>query len=124
MTTMHLNSKYFKLVSEGKKRVDFRLYDKKRQGIKCGDTIFFKHISANAGVFVKVDAIMVENSFEELFEVHRITEEILGTTVAETLNDLNRTYPENTGNKCAIFFSLLNEEAKTFDCGDFESVRR
>ena len=119
MITMRLDSKYFNLVSKGEKYVEFRLYDKKRQMIKPGDTIFFKHISENTGVHVKVDAIVVENNFEELFKVHSITVGITGNTQAEILNDLKRLYPEKTERRCAIFFSPLNEEGETCDCDEF-----
>lgn len=38
---MHLEPNYFNLVKEGKKVVEFRLYDEKRRSIKIGDKIRF-----------------------------------------------------------------------------------
>ena len=40
---MKLNPKPFAMIAEGRKTIELRLYDEKRQGISLGDTIVFKN---------------------------------------------------------------------------------
>lgn len=63
---MTLKQPYFNLIKEGKKTVELRLFDSKRQQIKVGDTIRFQ----NGDNFhtVNVVGMFVCNSFEELFK--------------------------------------------------------
>lgn len=63
---MTLKQPYFDLIKEGKKTVELRLYDIKRQQIKVGDTIRFQ----NGDNFhtVKVKALFVTENFELLFK--------------------------------------------------------
>ena len=47
MHTMNVNTKYYNLLKSGKKIIELRLFDEKRQKIKVGDRILFSD-SANA----------------------------------------------------------------------------
>ena len=63
---MTLKQPYFDLIKAGKKTVELRLYDSKRQQIKPGDTITFQ----NGDNFhtVKVKGLFISDSFKELFK--------------------------------------------------------
>lgn len=63
---MTLKQPYFDLIKAGKKTVELRLYDSKRQQIKPGDTIIFQ----NGDNFhtVKVTGLFLAESFERLFD--------------------------------------------------------
>ncbi|ANF22368.1 ASCH domain-containing protein [Thermococcus piezophilus] len=60
---MGLQEEYLKAIAEGRKKVEGRLYDEKRQGIKPGDTIIFEN-----KLMVVVKDIRVYSSFREMLE--------------------------------------------------------
>ena len=64
---MNLQPKYFDFIKDGTKRIELRLYDKKRQSIQLGDIIEFAK-SDDEKFKAKVVGLLRYNSFAELFE--------------------------------------------------------
>lgn len=60
---MGLQEKYLRLIKEGKKKIEGRLYDEKRKRIKPGDIIIFE-----GRLKVKVKGLRVYHSFKEMLE--------------------------------------------------------
>ncbi|MGN0919639.1 MAG: ASCH domain-containing protein [Alphaproteobacteria bacterium] len=67
MHTMKVKTQYYRLLKTGKKTVELRLFDEKRQKIKIGDTICFSDLSDATDTFeAKVVALYPADSFEAL----------------------------------------------------------
>ena len=64
---MNLQPKYFDFIKGGTKRIELRLYDKKRQSIQLGDIIEFAK-SENEKFKAEVTGLLRYNSFADLFE--------------------------------------------------------
>lgn len=64
---MQLSNESFERIVSGTKRVEFRLFDQKRQQIKIGDTIIFTNISQCEKITVTVIGLSIFDSFERLF---------------------------------------------------------
>ena len=64
---MNLQPKYFDFIKGGTKRIELRLYDKKRQSIQLGDIIEFAK-SENEKFKAEVIGLLRYNSFADLFE--------------------------------------------------------
>lgn len=65
---MKLNPSPFTAIETGKKNIELRLNDEKRQQIKIGDTITFANIvDPKQKLFTKVTALYHAPSFAELF---------------------------------------------------------
>jgi ASC-1-like (ASCH) protein len=65
---MKLSQKPFDKISAGKKIIESRLFDRKRQSIKIGDIIYFSQKDGSAKITkAKVRALYRYNSFEDLF---------------------------------------------------------
>ncbi len=65
---MKLQSDPFKKISSGRKTIELRLYDEKRQRIRPGDTIIFSNLeNPNATVSVTVLKLFCFRNFTELF---------------------------------------------------------
>ena len=65
---MSLKPEPFTSIASGKKTIELRLYDAKRQLIKIGDEIEFSNITnADLRILVKVIALHRFNSFKELY---------------------------------------------------------
>ena len=65
---MKLDQKPFNKISAGKKIIESRLFDKKRQSIKIGDIICFSQKDNPTKITkAKVHALYRYNSFEDLF---------------------------------------------------------
>lgn len=65
---MKLQPDPFKKISSGRKTIELRLYDEKRQSIRPGDTIIFSNIEDPiATVSVTVLKLLCFPNFEELF---------------------------------------------------------
>lgn len=62
---MHLNDVSFEIVKSGKKTMEIRIYDEKRQKIDMGDEIVF--INKDEKLLVKVTGLFLASSFEILF---------------------------------------------------------
>lgn len=70
MTTHHydLNPHPFKLIKEGKKIYELRLYDEKRRQLKIGDIIEFTNNESGHKISVKIDSLHIFNTFKELYD--------------------------------------------------------
>lgn len=65
---MRLHKEPFELIKNGSKTIELRLYDEKRQMINLGDTITFENRSDVDKIQVKVIALYIYPSFEELYK--------------------------------------------------------
>ena len=66
---MKLQPEYYNFILNGTKRIEIRLYDEKRQGIKLGDTIkFLKEPELSETFNAKVIGLLRYNSFEDMFK--------------------------------------------------------
>ena len=66
---MKLNPSPFKMIKEGNKTIELRLYDEKRKMISVGDTITFTNTTdSNDKLYVKVIDSFIFNSFDELYK--------------------------------------------------------
>lgn len=66
---MKLQPKYYNFILKGTKRIEIRLFDKKRQQIKIGDTIkFLKEPELNDSFNAKVVGLLRYNTFKEMFK--------------------------------------------------------
>ncbi len=65
---MNLNPEPFKMIKSGKKTIELRLYDEKRQAVKIGDTIVFTNIAdENEKLRATVLKLHIFKNFEELY---------------------------------------------------------
>jgi ASC-1-like (ASCH) protein len=66
---MKLSKGAFERVSSGKKKVEIRLFDEKRQRLRIGDTIIFSRLpDLSEQLTVKVTGLRRYGSFRELIE--------------------------------------------------------
>ena len=66
---MKLQPEYYNFILDGTKRIEIRLYDKKRQSIKLGDTIkFLKEPELSESFNAKVTGLLRYNSFKDMFK--------------------------------------------------------
>ncbi|MCR5686238.1 MAG: ASCH domain-containing protein [Lachnospiraceae bacterium] len=66
---MRITSLPLKMIREGKKTIELRLYDEKRKAISIGDTISFCNTEdKNDTLNVRVEDLHVFASFEELYQ--------------------------------------------------------
>jgi ASC-1-like (ASCH) protein len=66
---MKLNPTSFNAIKEGRKIIESRLYDEKRQRIQLGDQILFRKMEhPDETVEVKVEGLLRRASFSELFQ--------------------------------------------------------
>jgi len=66
---MKLNPSPFKMIKEGNKTIELRLYDEKRKMISVGDTITFTNTTdSNDKLCAKVTDLFIFNSFDELYK--------------------------------------------------------
>lgn len=90
---MGLQSKYFDFIKNGTKRIELRLFDEKRRGIKVGDIIEFANPDGEK-LLVKVVELLRYGSFEDLFrdfDISILADESM--TKRELLDVLNGFYP-------------------------------
>ncbi len=67
--SMNLKPWPFAMIKNGKKTIELRLYDEKRQFIQPGDTITFIHTETGETMEVRVLKLHIFHSFSELYEV-------------------------------------------------------
>ncbi len=67
---MHLNNEPFKLVKEGSKNIEIRLYDEKRRQLNVGDIIEFTNRDTGETLKVELTNIYTYENFEELYKHH------------------------------------------------------
>ena len=65
---MNLQDRWFKMVKQGEKTVELRLYDKKRRKIKVGDEIIFTNGDRTKELTTQVTKIDTFKNFEELYK--------------------------------------------------------
>ena len=66
--TMNLHPEPFRLIREGKKTIELRLYDEKRRQIRVGDTILFSNTGQPGQMLrAQVTDLFVFDSFETLY---------------------------------------------------------
>ena len=84
MHKMKVQTKYYNLLKSGKKVVELRLFDEKRQQIKIGDEIVFSNLSDTNDSFVaRVINLYRAESFDKLCQI--ITPAQAGFTSKEEL---------------------------------------
>ena len=67
---MKVQTKYYNLLKSGKKVVELRLFDEKRQQIKIGDEIVFSNLSDTNDSFVaRVINLNRAESFDKLCQI-------------------------------------------------------
>ncbi|MBQ3513899.1 MAG: ASCH domain-containing protein [Lachnospiraceae bacterium] len=66
---MNLTPSPFKMIKEGNKTIELRLYDEKRKMISVGDTITFTNTADISEILiVQVTDLFIFNSFDELYK--------------------------------------------------------
>ncbi|MFA7301476.1 MAG: ASCH domain-containing protein [Candidatus Shapirobacteria bacterium] len=99
---MHLNDESFEMVKSGKKTMEMRIYDEKRQKIDMGDEIVF--INKETKILVKITRLFVASSFEILF--NKIGGIKAGwkknDNVAKMAKDMRKIYSTDEENKWGV----------------------
>ena len=72
--SMHLAPSPFQLIENRKKKIEMRLNDEKRVGIKRGDLIIFSNLETKEELMCEVVDTEVYKSFVELYNKHSKTE--------------------------------------------------
>ena len=68
MHSMKLNSLAFEMMKSGRKTIELRLYDKKRQKVRSGDKIVFTNTTTGETLSTTVVKLHIFDSFKELYE--------------------------------------------------------
>lgn len=66
--TMKLRREPFEKIASGRKTIELRLYDEKRQQIKVGDRILFRNTATDETLTATVMKLLRFDSFEELYK--------------------------------------------------------
>lgn len=88
---MSLRPKPFELIQTGRKTVELRLWDEKRQRIQAGDEIVFTHIETGETLRVVVEGLTHAKTFDELLQIIPI-EQSGRSKPQEVLTALNTIY--------------------------------
>ena len=101
---LKLQSKYFRYINDGTKRVELRLYDEKRKNINIGDIIeFVKEPELKESIKVKVTGLLRYKSFSALINDLDISILADSTEIKETLlKDLEEFYTSDKQEKCGV----------------------
>jgi len=95
---MGLREEYLMAIATGKKRIEGRLYDEKRQKIQPGDTIIFEN-----RLMCVVKDVRVYSSFREMLERESIENVLPGVeNVEEGVKVYRRFYPEEKERKYGV----------------------
>ena len=109
---MTLDEKLYYLADYGKKTVEVRLYDEKRQRIKAGDVIRFENRRDETDVlYVLVKEVSVFPSFSELFAA--VSPEACGILDEDPVSFMGQYYPPEEQQKyqaAAIRFESMPED--------------
>lgn len=99
---MKLKEEPFRKIKEGKKDIELRLYDEKRQKIKVGDEICFTNISTGEKVYAKVKTLHLFDSFEKLYAT--LDKVRIGYTEDEVADfrDMEKYYPKEEQEKYKV----------------------
>lgn len=99
----HLKEEPFYLIESGKKTVEMRLYDEKRQLLKIGDYIIFKNKNDESKMIkTKILKLHRFKSFNELYK--NINHVILGYSNNEKAdpNDMKKYYSQEDEDKYGV----------------------
>ena len=90
---MKLQSSPFELIAQGKKDIEMRLFDEKRQKIKAGDNIEFENAKTGERLLVEVVGLHIFDSFDMLYSA--FNKKRLGYTEKESAKpeDMEKYYP-------------------------------
>ncbi len=94
---MHLDEEPFEKIKSGKKVIEVRLFDEKRQKVRIGDKIrFIKSPDNNETIKIKVIGLSKANSLYDLYSSFEISQ--FGHpehyTVEDQVKDKRKIYPE------------------------------
>ena len=110
---MKLNPKMFSYVCDGRKNVELRLYDEKRQLVKAGDTIMFRNTAdLSQTVEVTVCAVNWFDSFKSLYEHTDKISMGYGADEAADYTDMEKYYEPHLQTEygvVAIEISLMSD---------------
>ena len=101
---MKLQPEYYNFILRGTKRIELRLYDKKRKNIDIGDTIiFFKEPDLKEYFSASVIGLLRYKSFKELFDDFDISV-LADKSISkdELLNTLERFYSKENQEKYGV----------------------
>lgn len=106
---MKLNSEPFNKIKSGKKTVELRLNDEKRQLINAGDLIEFTQMNSSQKLTVKVKALYRFDSFKELYS--NFDKAALGYGESETADytDMEKYYSAEKQNKYGALAIVLEQ---------------
>lgn len=113
--SFHLSVQAFNQTADGKKTIESRLYDKKRQSIQLGNKITFINIEDNKQtITVQVIGLLRYSSFRELF-VQNEPRKFGGKDAKQLEDQINQFYTIEDQLKCGVIgieFKLIqiNEE--------------
>lgn len=65
---MQLMPSPFRMIKNGEKTIELRLYDEKRRAIRVGDRIVFTDTGSGETLTVKVSGLFVFDSFDTLYQ--------------------------------------------------------
>ncbi|RLF90227.1 isomerase [Thermococci archaeon] len=95
---MGLQEEYLRLIKEGKKRIEGRLYDEKRRRIKEGDIIIFE-----GKLRAKVKALRIYPSFKEMLKKEGIENVLPGVkNIEEGVQIYRQFYSEEREKKYGV----------------------
>ena len=115
---MKLNPSPFKMIREGNKTIELRLYDEKRKLISIGDIITFTNTEdSNYTLCVKVMDLFVFPSFDELYKNLPLlecgyTKEDIATASPSDMEEYYSKEMQQQYGVVGIKISLLNESRK------------
>ena len=92
---MHLNESVYRLVKNGTKRIEVRLLDEKRKGVKLGDEItFISRANDNDRIRARVIGLLFYNTFADLVSDYDV-EILMGKSMTkeDLIAELNKCYP-------------------------------
>lgn len=107
---MHIDSIYFSLLKEGKKRVELRVNDEKRRQIMPGDKICFLSREHTDGVVtLNVSKKLISDSFESLLkDIPAVA--LGGISEEKQIQELRRFYTEDEVTTWGVVAFMLGGE--------------
>lgn len=89
---LHLQAQPFESIKEGKKKIEMRLYDEKRQQYKIGDELLFTKVDSEEKLLTKIVDLKRYKNFDELYKKNNKID--LGYTEDEEAKseDMNKYY--------------------------------
>ena len=111
---MNLAHAPYLMIASGKKTIELRLFDEKRQQIDVGDVIIFTDTHTGERMKAKVLALHRFDSFEELYKSLPLlkcgyTEDDIDTASADDMNEYYSLEKQKKYGVVGIEICLLNE---------------